>query len=432
MRAACPLPDPWPRSQARVKVFIAQDCISKSSAGSAFACHSSFYKLTFWNLPHCKAGGREPRLRQLPLPPLPEAGSCPQARWGAGGTGYPLGVWCPASRGGLGGVTCTCRLCGVWPRWACSWQLRGTRPHWLLGCSPHFQCSSDVPSYVFRMEAGRCREVLTVVLRGRLVPCPGDLGSAWRQGPCDQRAGREAAVASGGVNPLDLLQRLGVPSTMRDVPRCRGALVSPHKCALCTDLHTREDVHLITKQNEVGELRPSQQLVVSGRSQKPCGPGEAPVGGRHGFSVPGLQAGLSISKWPCVPASCQVSRVLSGEVPLSEGARASRLCFAAVCVWGVFLCRRFLGRLKAGSSSCTSQLEGTRAVSSTCTLGPQLHGRGASGWPGLECSQVFHAGLSPSQHSTPGDRDSSVSLCAHGGPGCPLPGGGWSPLRRPR
>lgn len=47
---------PWASSQACAKPFIAQDFISKSNAGCAFAYLSSSYRCGSWTLPGCEAG----------------------------------------------------------------------------------------------------------------------------------------------------------------------------------------------------------------------------------------------------------------------------------------------------------------------------------------------------------------------------------------
>lgn len=120
--------------------------------------------------------------------------------------------------------------------------------------------------------------------------------------------------------------------------------------------------------------------------------GEAPVGGRHDFSVTGLQAGLGTWEQRFQMAVCPgLLPAIRGAVRESPtvweghaaqacagGVTASRPWFVSVAVFssvsGLSGTSQEGPMCKAGSS-CTSHLKGTRIVSPTCS-------RPASGFPG--------------------------------------------------
>lgn len=158
-------PDPWPPAQAHVKLFIAQDFISKSNVGSAFAYLSSSYRLSSAICLVAKLGEGSARATspawKLALPPGQVEGTWHRVLIG----------WGVQLRGEvLGESTALYHYVGPEPAVPAP---RSSRASALCaGAQLSFGCSSAVRLYVFEMEVGQCPEALSVVLSPGNGPLP--------------------------------------------------------------------------------------------------------------------------------------------------------------------------------------------------------------------------------------------------------------------
>lgn len=172
-------PDPWPPAQAHVKLFIAQDFISKSNVGSAFAYLSSSYRLSSAICLVAKLGEGSARAMS-PAWKLATAPGQVERIWHRVLIGYGVQLLGEV----LGDLTALYHYVGPEPAVPAP---RSSRASALLcaGVQLSFKCLSAVRSYVFEIEAGQCPEAVSVVLSPGNGPLPWTPRQCLQSVPCD-------------------------------------------------------------------------------------------------------------------------------------------------------------------------------------------------------------------------------------------------------